>query len=125
MMAEILSTPSLSFNSSNAEASSVLGDGFRAILSERTPPGYSGRLKDSVLMESAGESVLVGYDEAVETSGDPELEKIPRSKRTVLRWVSTENLRSVLLDAFDSYEDQSSVIMSDWLMSQGGGSVLS
>jgi len=100
---------------SASDASLHLASVFADRLREATPPGYSGRLPDSVIWETAGDSVLVGYESGVETGGNTSLEKIPRRRRTVLTWVQEDELESVLLREFDAFRTESSVLMADWL----------
>ena len=79
-----------------------------AIVRERTPPGYSGRLPESVLVEEGELGFLVGYESGVETAGDSKYDsvRVPKtSGRSVLArkktWASVEDLQSVLEDAID------------------------
>jgi hypothetical protein len=115
--------PSVSLN--NVDAASVLAGGFYDVLRDVTPAGYSGRLRDSVLIENAGEAVLVGYDESVETGGMPSLEQIPKRRRTVLRWVSVDELESVIAGALSTYSGAASVLLENWLIAEVNKSVIS
>ena len=85
---------------------------FSARLRAATPPGYSGKLRDSVIYEASDEESLVGYEEGVETSGNPKLDSV-REGRTrggsVLsrkKWVQASDLESVLQETFDSFSDE-------------------
>lgn len=99
---------------------------FAARLRAATPPGYSGRLKDSVIYEADDEGAEVGYEREVETAGNPELDSVIRPKtrgRSVLKWVSTDELSAVLEETFDAYAPEGVVFMEDKLLEQiNGGS---
>lgn len=81
---------------------------FSARLRAATPRGYSGKLRDSVVYSVTDESAEVGYEEGVETSGDPSLDSVlkPRTLgRSVLkRWAKAEDLESILSGTLDAYE---------------------
>lgn len=85
---------------------------FSARLRAATPKGYSGRLRDSVLYEIDSESntASVGYEQGVETAGNPKLDSVKRVKtkgRSVLRqWTQASDLESVLEETFDGYADE-------------------
>lgn len=84
------------------EVSQTFADRLRAA----TPPGYSGRLGQSVLWEATEEEGLVGYEEGVETAGNPSLDSVTRANtrgRSVLRWVPEEELESILEETFSAY----------------------
>lgn len=79
---------------------------FAARLRAATPRGYSGRLKDSVIFEASEERAIVGYEQEVETAGNPSLDSVVRPQtrgRSVLRWVSADELGTVLEETFDAY----------------------
>jgi hypothetical protein len=85
---------------------------FSARLRAATPPGYSGKLRDSVIYEAGDEESLVGYEEGVETAGNPKLDSV-REVRTrggsVIsrkKWVQSSDLESVLQETFDSFSDE-------------------
>jgi len=87
---------------------------FSARLRAATPLGYSGRLRDSVVYEVGESGALVGYEEGVETSGNPDLDSVTRPRtqgRSVLKWTSTDELASVLGETFDSYAPEGVVFM--------------
>ena len=79
---------------------------FSAILRAATPPGYSGRLKESVLWHADGDEAEVGYDEEVEKAGNPALDSVTRPRtrgRSVLRWVPSSDLESILEETFTAF----------------------
>lgn len=72
-------------------------EGLTAVLAEKTPPGWNRSLGKSAMSES----VLVGYSAGVETAGNKSLDGKPvRGKR---RWVSVDELETVLLGAVNEY----------------------
>lgn len=85
---------------------------FAAILRAATPPGYSRRLPDSVIEQVDETSAVVGYDERVETAGNPQYDSAvsPRTRgRSVLRrktWVRPDELTAILEDTFDAHADR-------------------
>lgn len=93
---------------------SILGEAFTEELKEETPKGYSGKLKESVIGFPDKGDFVVGYEREVETGGNPSLEEIPESKRTVLSWVPSEELESVMQGAADNFSMSSSVIIPRW-----------
>lgn len=99
----------------DSTVSSHLASSFAERLRGETPPGYSGRLKESVIWESAGDSVLVGYESGVETGGNPSLEDIPRQRRTVLTWVQDDELETVLVRGFTSFQSEATVLFENWM----------
>lgn len=73
-------------------------DAFEAKLEDATPPGYSGKLQRSVVSEEDGDTIIVGYEEGVETAGNPRLDSVLRAKtrgRSVL-WVPPSRLDEIL-----------------------------
>ena len=113
----------------SVDRNEVLGEAadiFAARLRAATPTGYSGKLKDSVIYESSEEEALVGYEREVETAGNPDLDSVIRPKtkgRSVLKWVSTDELGAVLEETFDAYASEGVTFMEDRLVEQiNGGS---
>jgi hypothetical protein len=96
---------------------------FSARLRSATPPGYSGRLKDSVIYEAEERESVVGYEKGVETSGNPKLDSIlavkTKGKSVIARrkWVHAADLESVLGDAFDAYKDDAVTLLEERLSS--------
>lgn len=96
---------------------------FSARLRAATPPGYSGKLKDSVVFEVEDKESLVGYEEGVETSGNPKLDSVrevkTKGKSVIARrkWVQTSDLESVLQETFDSYADEAVSLLEERLSS--------
>jgi hypothetical protein len=98
---------------------------FAARLRAATPPGYSGKLKDSVIYESSDDGAFVGYEQEVETAGNPALDSVIRPKtkgRSVLKWVSSDELGTVLEETFDAYAAEGVLFMEDRLVEQINGS---
>lgn len=78
---------------------------FERKLKESTPPGYSGRLQRSVVSSEDGDEILVGYEEGVETAGNPRLDSVLRPKtrgRSVL-WVKPSKLDEILASTADGF----------------------
>lgn len=97
---------------------------FSARLRAATPVGYSGQLRDSVVYEVAEQEAAVGYEEGVETAGNPDLDSVLRLKtrgRSVLRWASTDELSTVLEETFDAYASEGVVYMESALAEQING----
>lgn len=97
---------------------------FAARLRAATPRGYSGRLKDSVIYEASEDAALIGYDKEVETAGNPELDSVIRPKtrgRSVLKWVSADELGTVLEETFDAYAAEGVTFLEDRLAEQING----
>ena len=97
---------------------------FAARLRAATPLGYSGKLKDSVIYESSEDVASVGYEQEVETAGNPALDSVirPRTRgRSVLRWVSEEELEAVLEETFDAYASEGVLFMEERLAEQING----
>jgi hypothetical protein len=96
---------------------------FSARLRAATPPGYSGRLKDSVIYEADASESIVGYEQGVETSGNPRLDGVLAAKtkgKSVIarrKWVQADDLESVLQEAFDSYADDAVTLLEERLSS--------
>ena len=96
---------------------------FSARLRAATPPGYSGKLKDSVIYEADARESVVGYEQGVETSGNPKLDSVRDVKTrgsSVLsrrKWVQTSDLESVLQETFDSYADDAVTLLEQRLSS--------
>lgn len=109
------------------DAESVLGAAseiFAARLRAATPKGYSGKLKDSVIYEADGEEAFVGYEQDVETAGNPALDSVIRLKtrgRSVLKWVSTDELSTVLGETFDAYSPEGVTFMEKRLVEEING----
>lgn len=94
---------------------------FAARLRAATPRGYSGRLKDSVIYEASGEEAFVGYEREVETAGNPALDSVIRPNtrgRSVLKWVSADELSTVLEETFDAYAPEGVLFMEEKLLEQ-------
>jgi len=92
------------------DVSQIFADRLRAA----TPPGYSGRLGKSVLWEADEDGGLVGFEEGVETAGNPRLESVLRPQtrgRSVLRWVSVDELETLTEEAFDAYAKEGVLYM--------------
>lgn len=82
------------------------GQYLSAIVRDATPPGYTGRLPDSVTYEATVDSLLVGYEQGVTTAGDDKYDSVTRPRtqgRSVVRrtWVQRDILSEVLADAVD------------------------
>lgn len=103
-----------------SEVSEVFSDRLRAA----TPPGYSGKLSQSVLWEADDEKGIVGFEEGVERAGNPELESVTRPRtrgRSVLRWVPVEELETVLEDSFLAFADEGVAAMESAFADQING----
>lgn len=87
-----------------------VGQQFSARLRAATPKGYSGRLRDSVVSDMTGGVMLVGYEEGVETAGNPKLDSVrvasTRGRSVLRKWVQAEDLESVLEETFDAYASE-------------------
>ena len=97
---------------------------FVARLRAATPVGYSGRLRESVLYETGEELAVVGYDEGVETAGNPELDSVlrPRKRvRSVLKWSPVDELTSVMANTFDGFSSEAVTYMETSLAGQVDG----
>lgn len=109
---------------SSIDQGQVLGEVseiFAARLRAATPKGYSGKLKDSVIYESSEEGAFVGYEKEVETAGNPALDSVirPRTRgRSVIKWVSTDELGTVLEETFDAYAAEGVLFMEERLAEQ-------
>jgi hypothetical protein len=69
-----------------------------------------------VIYEASEDEALVGYEREVETAGNPDLDSVIRPKtrgRSVLKWVSTDELSTVLEETFDSYSQEAVTFMGD------------
>lgn len=97
---------------------------FAARLRAATPRGYSGKLKDSVIYEASDEGAFVGYEREVETAGNPDLDSVIRVKtrgRSVIKWVSADELGTVLEETFDAYAPEGVLFMEERLLEQING----
>jgi len=97
---------------------------FAARLRAATPAGYSGKLRDSVIYEASDEEAFVGYEKEVETAGNSALDSVIRPKtngRSVLKWVSSDELGTVLEETFDAYAAEGVLFMQDRLVEQING----
>jgi len=97
---------------------------FAARLRAATPKGYSGKLKESVIYKSSDEGAFVGYEREVETAGNPDLDSVtrPRTKgRSVIRWVSADELGTVLEETFDAYAAEGVLFIEERLAEQING----
>jgi hypothetical protein len=109
------------------DSESALGDVseiFAARLRAATPKGYSGKLKDSVIYEADGEEAFVGYEREVETAGNPDLDSVIRPQtrgRSVLKWVSADELSTVLEETFDSYSSEGVLFLQKRLVEKIDG----
>jgi hypothetical protein len=92
----------------------ILGESFTQELKEDTPKGYSGKLKESVVAMPDKGDFVVGYEREVETGGMPEVERIPESKRTVLTWVPSEELETVIEGSIKNFSEVPSVLLPQW-----------
>lgn len=100
------------------------GNIFAARLRAATPPGYSGKLRDSVIYEVSDDEALVGYEKDVETAGNPQLDSVIRPKtkgRSVLKWVPADELETVLEETFDAYAAEGVTYMERKLSEQIDG----
>lgn len=92
---------------------------FSARLRAATPVGYSQKLRDSVIYQVSDESAEVGYEEGVETAGNPDLDSVLRPRRrgkSVLRkWVQPDELESVLEETFDAYAPEAVAMIEEGL----------
>ncbi len=88
---------------------------FRARISSVTPVGYSGRLKRSVMAEFDEGVARVGYEEGVETSGNPELDSVlrPRTRGRSVLWVPAEDLGELLAQEFEDFEGVAMSVLED------------
>ena len=95
------------------DVASTFADRLRAA----TPPGYSGKLKDSVIYQATDESAEVGYETGVETAGNTVLDGIKRPAtrgRSVLRaWVKPADLESVLEETFNAYSAEAVTMLEE------------
>lgn len=88
------------------------GRRMEAILRDRTPAGYNQKLGSSVLYEATKSGFAVGYESGVETAGNASLDSTTRPRtrgRSVLsrrRWVSRDELQSVLEESVDESLDE-------------------
>lgn len=96
----------------------ILGEAFTQELKEETPKGYSGKLKESVVAIPDKGDFVVGYEREVETGGLPEVERIPDSKRTVLTWVPSEELETVIESSIKNFSEVPSVLLPQWFNSE-------
>jgi len=97
---------------------------FAARLRAATPKGYSGGLKDSVIYEADDNAAFVGYEREVETAGNPDLDSVIRPKtrgRSVLKWVSTDELSTVLEETFDAYAPEGVTYLEELLAEEING----
>ena len=85
-----------------------VADTFSAKLASQTPAGFSGKLQRSVVSGEEGDQIIVGYEEGVETAGNPRLDSVLRAKsqgRSVL-WVKPSQLDEILGETSDSFESE-------------------
>lgn len=98
---------------------SDVADEFADRLKSATPEGYSGKLEESVLFRASNDEAEVGYEDGVESAGNPAYDSVTAARgtttgRSVLArravprrprrtWVQTSELQSVLQETFDSY----------------------
>jgi hypothetical protein len=97
---------------------------FAARLRAATPKGYSGKLRDSVIYEALDDEAFVGYEREVETAGNPALDSVIRVAtrgRSVIKWVSTDELGTVLEETFDAYAAEGVLFMEERLAEQING----
>jgi hypothetical protein len=97
---------------------------FAARLRAATPQGYSGKLRDSVIYESSDDEAFVGYEQEVETAGNPALDSVIRVAtrgRSVIKWVSTDELSTVLEETFDAYAAEGVLFMEERLAERING----
>lgn len=97
---------------------------FAARLRAATPQGYSGKLRDSVIYESSDDEAFVGYEQEVETAGNPALDSVIRVAtrgRSVIKWVSTDELSTVLEETFDAYAAEGVLFMEERFAEQING----
>lgn len=97
---------------------------FASRLRAATPPGITGNLKKSVLFEATEEEGIVGYSEGVEQDGNPALDSVTRPRtigRSVLRWVPTEELETILSETFDAFASEGVLFMEESFAAQING----
>lgn len=83
-----------------------VSEDFASIVRSATPPGYSRKLRDSVIVQVGDDQGEVGYEEGVEKAGNPKLDSIltPRTRGRSVLWVHVQDLQSILEDGLDSFE---------------------
>jgi hypothetical protein len=110
----------------NSGVTGEVSEIFASRLRAATPAGYSGKLKDSVIYGESNDGAFAGYEREVETAGNPKLDSVIRPKikgRSVLVWVTTDELGSVLEETFDSYVSEGVSFMERRLVEEiDGGS---
>lgn len=86
---------------------------FQSRLSSATPVGYSGRLQKSVVSVQDGDQFLVGYEEGVETAGNPDLDSVlkPRTRGKSVLWVPAATLGEILEAEVQSFQPEALSIM--------------
>jgi hypothetical protein len=120
----VASLEKLSSSIDRGPAMQEVAEIFAARLRAATPTGYSGRLKDSVIYEASDGEAFVGYEQEVETAGNPDLDSVtrPRTKgRSVIRWVSADELGTVLEETFDAYATEGVLLLEERLAEQING----
>lgn len=83
---------------------------FSSKVRDATPPGYSQKLPDSVMYEVSGDEAVVGYEEGVETAGNPRLDSVTRprtrGKSVLRRWATVDDLATILEQSLDKHGDE-------------------
>lgn len=93
---------------------------FKARLTDATPIGYSGKLKKSVIAQVDDEEAIVGYEEGVETAGNPKLDSVtrPRTRGRSVLWVSAESLEELLAQEFEDFEGTAVSVLEELFAEQ-------
>ena len=96
---------------------------FESVLVEATPPGYSGKLKNSVVSAVSDEEAIVGYEGGVETAGNPKLDSVtrPRTRGRSVLWVRVDSLEQVFEDAFGSFSSEAASVLESRFAEQVDG----
>lgn len=89
-------------------------------LTSVTPLGYSGKLKRSVVSEVDEEQAVVGYEEGVETAGNPRLDSVirPRTKGRSVLWVHVQDLEEMAKQEFDDFSEVAVSVMESGFLEQ-------
>jgi hypothetical protein len=77
-----------------------------------------------VIYDSSDDEASVGYEQEVETAGNPKLDSVIRVAtrgRSVIKWVSTDELSTVLEETFDAYAAEGVLFMEERLAEQING----
>lgn len=98
-----------------ARAFTPVADQFKARLTDATPIGYSGKLKKSVIAQVDDEQAIVGYEEGVETAGNPKLDSVtrPRTRGRSVLWVHAESLEELMAQEFEDFESTAVSVLEE------------